>query len=79
MFWLTLLPICGGIGASVALQGSILAPYLSGDATSSTLRSFRSWTLRLPDGGCRHSLIQANTKKVGHAASIVGSTVIARS
>lgn len=25
MFWLTLLPICGGIGASLALQGSILA------------------------------------------------------
>ncbi len=24
MFWLTLLPICGGIGASPALQGSIL-------------------------------------------------------
>lgn len=24
MFWLTLLPICGGIGASLALQGSIL-------------------------------------------------------
>ncbi|ONG18754.1 PTS N-acetylgalactosamine transporter subunit IID [Escherichia coli] len=43
MFWLTLLPICGGIGASLALQGSILG---------------------------------ANTKKVGHAASIVGMTVI---
>ncbi|MBA5839088.1 hypothetical protein F9879_19320, partial [Morganella morganii] len=24
MFWLILLPICGGIGASLALQGSIL-------------------------------------------------------
>ena len=24
MFWLTLLPICGGIGASLAPQGSIL-------------------------------------------------------
>lgn len=27
MFWLTLLPICGGIGASLALQGSILGPW----------------------------------------------------
>ena len=60
MFWLTLLPICGGIGASLALQGSIfgLAHY-----------AYRMGVAAIP-------LIKANTKKVGHAASIVGMTVI---
>ena len=61
MFWLTLLPICGGIGASLALQGSILGGVVF-------IGMFNVVHLGV--------LIKANTKKVGHAASIVGMTVI---
>ncbi|MDP2573341.1 PTS N-acetylgalactosamine transporter subunit IID [Vibrio penaeicida] len=78
MFWLTLLPICGGIGADLALQGSIM-----GAVFFMVLFNVVHFGLRF---GLAHyayrmgvaaiPVIKANTKKVGHAASIVGMTVI---
>jgi len=78
MFWLTLLPICGGIGASLALEGSIM-----GAIFFIVLFNVVHFALRF---GLAHfaykmgvnaiPLIKANTKKVAHAASIVGLTVI---
>ncbi|STW27090.1 PTS system protein [Klebsiella michiganensis] len=78
MFWLTLLPICGGIGASLALQGSILGAIVFivlfnvvhlGLRFGLAHYAYRMGVAAIP-------LIKANTKKVGHAASIVGMTVI---
>lgn len=78
MFWLTLLPIAGGIGASLALQGSILGAvifFVMFNIVHLGLRfglahySYRKGVAAIP-------LIKANTRKVGHAASIVGMTVI---
>ncbi|WP_104402888.1 PTS N-acetylgalactosamine transporter subunit IID [Vibrio penaeicida] len=78
MFWLTLLPICGGIGADLALQGSIM-----GAVFFMVLFNVVHFGLRF---GLAHyayrmgvaaiPIIKANTKKVGHAASMVGMTVI---
>ncbi|MFC0227700.1 PTS N-acetylgalactosamine transporter subunit IID [Serratia aquatilis] len=78
MFWLTLLPICGGIGASLALQGSILGAvifFVMFNIVHLGLRfglahfAYRKGVAAIP-------MIKANTRKVGHAASIVGMTVI---
>ncbi|WFX77174.1 PTS system mannose/fructose/sorbose family transporter subunit IID [Escherichia coli] len=73
-----LLPICGGIGASLALQGSILGAVVFivlfnvvhlGLRFGLAHYAYRMGVAAIP-------LIKANTKKVGHAASIVGMTVI---
>ncbi|MBE2898485.1 PTS system mannose/fructose/sorbose family transporter subunit IID [Pasteurellaceae bacterium TAE3-ERU1] len=78
MFWLTLLPICGGIGASLALQGSLMGAiffFVVFNIVHFALRfglahySYRMGVAAIP-------VIKANTKKVGHAASMVGMTVI---
>ena len=78
MFWLTLLPICAGIGADLALQGSIMGAVVF-------LLLFNSVHFGLRFGLAHYAykmgvaaipMIKANTKKVSHAASIVGMTVI---
>lgn len=78
LFWLTLLPICGGIGASMALQGSILGAVIF-------LLLFNTFHLAIRFGLAHYAyhmgiaaipLIKANTRKVSHAASIVGMMVI---
>lgn len=78
MFWLTLLPICGGIGADLALQGSILGAvvfFLLFNLVHFGLRfGLAHYAYRM--GVAAIPLIKANTRKVGHAASIVGMTVI---
>lgn len=67
MFWLTLLPICGGIGASLALQGSILGAVVFivlfnvvhlGLRFGLAHYAYRMGVAAIP-------LIKANTKKVG--------------
>ncbi len=74
MFWLTLLPICGGIGASLALQGSILGAVvfiLLFNVVHLGLRfGLAHYAYRM--GVAAIPLIKANTKKVGHAAGRVG-------
>ncbi|MGL6371378.1 PTS N-acetylgalactosamine transporter subunit IID [Aeromonas hydrophila] len=78
MFWLTLLPICGGIGADLALQGSIMGAvvfFLLFNLVHFGLRfGLAHYAYRM--GVAAIPLIKANTRKVGHAASIVGMTVI---
>lgn len=78
MFWLTLLPICGGIGADLALQGSIMGAvvfFLLFNLVHFGLRfALAHYAYRM--GVAAIPLIKANTRKVGHAASIVGMTVI---
>ncbi|MCG9666237.1 Mannose permease IID component [Vibrio mediterranei] len=78
MFWLTLLPICGGIGADLALQGSIMGAVffiVLFNAVHFGLRfGLAHYAYRM--GVAAIPVIKANTKKVGHAASMVGMTVI---
>lgn len=78
MFWLTLLPICGGIGASLALQGSIMGAiffFVVFNIVHFGLRfGLAHYAYRM--GVSAIPLIKSNTQKVGHAASMVGMTVI---
>ncbi len=78
MFWLTLLPICGGIGADLALQGSIMGAvffFVLFNVVHFGLRfGLAHYAYRM--GVAAIPMIKANTKKVGHAASVVGMTVI---
>ncbi|MEZ8188760.1 MULTISPECIES: PTS N-acetylgalactosamine transporter subunit IID [Vibrio] len=78
MFWLTLLPICGGIGADLALQGSIMGAvffFVLFNVVHFGLRfGLAHYAYRM--GVAAIPVIKANTKKVGHAASMVGMTVI---
>ncbi|EAR57502.1 Phosphotransferase system, mannose/fructose/N-acetylgalactosamine-specific [Photobacterium sp. SKA34] len=78
MFWLTLLPICGGIGADLALQGSIMGAVffiVLFNVVHFALRfGLAHYAYRM--GVAAIPVIKANTKKVGHAASMVGMTVI---
>ncbi|WP_429074864.1 PTS N-acetylgalactosamine transporter subunit IID [Aeromonas veronii] len=78
MFWLTLLPICGGIGADLALQGSIMGAvvfFLLFNVVHFGLRfGLAHYAYRM--GVAAIPVIKANTRKVGHAASLVGMTVI---
>ncbi|MDE1481822.1 PTS system mannose/fructose/sorbose family transporter subunit IID [Xenorhabdus bovienii] len=78
LFWLTLLPICAGIGASLALQGSIFGPIvflLMFNLVHFTLRfglahyGYRAGTTAI-------TMLKTHTKNISHAASIVGITVI---
>lgn len=78
MFWLTLLPICGGIGASLALQGSIMGALfflIVFNIVHFGLRfGLAHYAYRM--GVSAIPIIKANTQKVGHLASVVGMTVI---
>ncbi|MDE9542554.1 PTS system mannose/fructose/sorbose family transporter subunit IID [Xenorhabdus bovienii] len=78
LFWLTLLPICAGIGASLALQNSIFGPIvflLMFNIVHFTLRfglahyGYRAGTTAI-------TMLKTHTKNISHAASIVGMTVI---
>lgn len=78
LFWLTLLPICAGIGASIALQGSIFGPIVF-----LLLFNIVHFALRF---GLAHygyqagtkaiAILKTHTRNISHAASIVGMTVI---
>ncbi|EKT57282.1 PTS system mannose/fructose/sorbose family transporter subunit IID [Providencia burhodogranariea] len=78
LFWLTLLPICAGIGASLALQGSLFGPIiflLMFNAVHFAVRfglahyGYRAGTKAI-------AMLKTHTKNISHAASIVGMTVI---
>ncbi|CNC87180.1 PTS system mannose/fructose/sorbose family transporter subunit IID [Yersinia pseudotuberculosis] len=78
LFWLTLLPICAGIGASLALEGSLFGPLIF-----LLLFNLVHFSLRF---GLAHygynagtsalTKLKTNTKRISHAAAIVGMTVI---
>lgn len=78
LFWLTLLPICAGIGASLALQGSIFGPIVF-------LLLFNIFHFALRFGLAHYgyqagtkaiAILKTHTRNIYHAASIVGMTVI---
>lgn len=76
MFWLTLLPICGGIGASLALQGSILGAIVFivlFNVVHLGLRfGLAHYAYRM---GVAQFRLQSEHKESGSPASIVGWTV----
>lgn len=78
LFWLTLLPICAGIGASLALQGSIFGPivfFLLFNIVNFALR-FGLAHYGYQAGTKAIAILKTHTKNISHAASIVGMTVI---
>lgn len=78
LFWLTLLPICAGIGASLALQGSIFGPIvflLLFNVVHFALR-FGLAHYGYQAGTKAIAILKTHTKNISHAASIVGMTVI---
>ncbi len=78
LFWLTALPICVGIGASLANEGNVAGPIvflLLFNALHFFLRFF------LMNYGYNTGVkaivnLREQTKKISHAASIVGLTVV---
>ncbi|GHD65864.1 PTS system mannose/fructose/sorbose family transporter subunit IID [Jeongeupia chitinilytica] len=78
MFWLTWLPICAGIGAALALEGSMFGPIvflLLFNALHFGLRfGLAHYGYRAGLGAI--NVLKNSTKKISHAASIVGMTVI---
>ena len=78
VFWLTLLSICGGVGASFSLSGSWLGPIFF-----LALFNIVHFALRfgLANYGYKMGVsaianLKEQTRKISHAASIVGLTVI---
>ena len=78
LFWLTALPICAGIGVSMASQGNILGPIIF-------LISFNFIHFALRFGLMHYgyntgvkaiSTLKEKTQKVSRAASILGLTVV---
>lgn len=78
IFWFTLLPICGGVGASLALNGSILGAVFFVVVFNIVHFAIRfglaHYAYRM--GVAAIPAIKSNTKKVAHAASMIGMTVI---
>ncbi|KWU54511.1 PTS N-acetylgalactosamine transporter subunit IID [Bacillus mycoides] len=78
LFWLTLLPICVGIGASLGQDGNPMGAViflLIFNAVHFALR-FGLMHYGYSAGTNAISSLKENTKKVAHAASIVGVTVV---
>ncbi len=80
MFWLTLLPICGvrsrysGIARLHSWRSRLYCAVQRGTPGAVKRFGLAHYATRM--GVAAIPLIKANTKKVGHAASIVGMTVI---
>lgn len=78
LFWLTALPICVGIGASLAMEGSIAGPIVFlvlFNALHFFLRFFLM-NYGYNTGVKAIASLKEQTKKISHAASIVGLTVV---
>jgi PTS system N-acetylgalactosamine-specific IID component len=78
MFWLTLLPITAGIGASLAKEGNILGPVLFLAAFNIVHFGLRFFLMHhgYNTGTKAIASLKESTKKISRAASIVGLTVI---
>ena len=77
IFWFTIMPIVGGISASIAKSGNVLGPVLF-----FLVYLFLFWT-RIPLAHLGYNLgakaidiIEDNSKIISHVASILGLTVI---
>ena len=78
VFWLTLLSICGGVGASFSLSGSWLGPIfflVAFNVVHFALR-FGLANYGYKMGVSAIANLKEQTRKISHAASIVGLTVI---
>ena len=78
VFWLTLLSICGGVGASFSLSGSWLGPIfflVAFNVVHFALR-FGLANYGYKIGVSAIANLKEQTRKISHAASIVGLTVI---
>ncbi len=78
LFWLTALPICAGIGASLAGQGNMAGPIIfliAFNVLQFALR-FGLMSYGYNTGIKAIANLKEQTKKISHAASIVGLTVV---
>lgn len=78
LFWLTLLPICAGIGAAIALDGSIAGPLvflIIFNIVHFGLR-FALMHYGYNTGVSAIAKLKENTKYVSRAASILGLSVV---
>lgn len=78
LFWLTLLPICAGIGASLAMEGSVAGPIiflLMFNVVHFTLR-YGLMHYGYKTGVSAIKSLKKNTKRVSHGASILGLSVV---
>ena len=78
LFWLTALPICGGIGASLASKGNMAGPIIfliAFNVLQFALR-FGLMNYGYNTGVKAITNLKEQTKKISHAASIVGLTVV---
>lgn len=78
LFWLTALPICAGLGASLAMEGNIAGPIIfliSFNIIHFGLRFFLM-NYGYKTGVNAISTLKEQTKKLSHGASILGLTVI---
>lgn len=78
LFWLTLLPITGGIAASLASEGNVAGPILFLLAFNAVHFFLRFFLMHYGyDLGTKAvKVLKEGTKKVSRAASIVGLTVV---
>ncbi|MPQ44874.1 PTS system mannose/fructose/sorbose family transporter subunit IID [Clostridium tarantellae] len=78
LFWLTLLPICSGIGASLAIQGNIAGPiiFLVLFNTIHFIAIFGLGHYGYNTGVKAIASLKEQTKNISHAASILGLTVV---
>ncbi|GEM03115.1 PTS N-acetylgalactosamine transporter subunit IID [Halolactibacillus miurensis] len=78
LFWLTLLPITGGIAASLSSEGNVAGPLLFLIAFNIVHFGLRFFLMHYGYGmGTKAiSMLKEGTKKVSRAASIVGLTVV---
>lgn len=78
LFWLTALPICAGLGASLAMEGNIAGPIIfliSFNIIHFGLRFFlMNYGYKTGVGAI--ATLKEQTKKLSHGASILGLTVI---
>ncbi|MGB3159827.1 MAG: PTS system mannose/fructose/sorbose family transporter subunit IID [Carnobacterium sp.] len=78
MFWLTLLPIAGGIGASLSSQGNVAGPIIFLIAFNIVHFGLRFFLMHYGynTGTKAISSLKEGTKKISRAASIVGLAVV---
>lgn len=78
LFWMTLLPISAGIGASMAMQGNIAGPFvflIIFNVVHFALR-FGLMNYGYNTGVKAIESLKANTESISRAASILGLTVV---
>ncbi len=78
LFWLTLLPICAGIGAALAIEGSVAGPliFLLMFNIVHFLLRFGLMHYGYKTGVSAIKTLKKSTKRVSHGASILGLCVV---